>query len=181
MFWKVKQQSLFVDDAYFNITCERTKQVKLVTTVTNPKNLLIQYRTKYNFKNFRNIDDSSSLYIRNIFSHSRFDLALNTITPQPQPHLILKLHVLIPVLYDLFPLRRAKWYPDSQPSNVCSSYVMLCENWRSRKCHFIVFGLTRLGLEPIIYRTRGDFALPLYHYCGATLKKNKVFKRYSSL
>ena len=119
--------------------------------------LLIQYRTKYNFKNFGNIDDSS-LYIRNIFSHYRFDLALNTITPQPPPHLILKLHVLIPVLYNLFPLRRAKWYPDSQPTNVCSSYLMLCENWRSSKCHFIVFGLTRLGLQPIIYLTRGDYA-----------------------
>jgi hypothetical protein len=35
---------------------------------------------------------------------------------------------------------------------------MLCENWRSSKCHFIVFGLTRLGLQPIIYLTRGDYA-----------------------
>jgi len=40
-------------------------------------------------------------------------------------------------------------------------------NGEATNTNFIVFGLTRSGLETTIYRTRGDHAIkPLHHQCG---------------
>ena len=45
-------------------------------------------------------------------------------------------------------------YPDSEPTSLCSfSFLLSVE---ATNTNFVVFGLTRLGLEPTIYRTRGE-------------------------
>jgi hypothetical protein len=45
-------------------------------------------------------------------------------------------------------------YPDSEPTSLCSFSLMPVFSGESTNTNFIVFGLTRLELEPTIYRTR---------------------------
>ena len=51
-----------------------------------------------------------------------------------------------------------KWlthYPDSDPTSLCSFWILSGETTNT---NFIVFGLTWYGVEPTIYRTRGEQA-----------------------
>jgi hypothetical protein len=47
-------------------------------------------------------------------------------------------------------------YPDSESTSICSFSLMLRAYRRSRNFFFIVFGLTRPGLESTIYHTRDE-------------------------
>ena len=49
-------------------------------------------------------------------------------------------------------------YPDSEPTSLSSLSLLLHAYRRSNKYHFVVFGLTRSGLEPTIYRTLVEHA-----------------------
>ena len=49
-------------------------------------------------------------------------------------------------------------YPDSEPTSLCSYSLILCTKQRAANTNFIVFGLTHLGLESLIYHTQGEHA-----------------------
>jgi hypothetical protein len=49
-------------------------------------------------------------------------------------------------------------YPDSEPTSLCSFPLILRAKRKQQIPNFIVFGLTRSGLEHTIYRTRGKHA-----------------------
>ena len=62
------------------------------------------------------------------------------------------------------PTRR--YYPDSEPTSICSFSLMMCDQRGSNKYQCIVFGLIRQWIDPTIYYTRGESAKPLHHQCG---------------
>ena len=47
-------------------------------------------------------------------------------------------------------------YLDSEPISLCSFFLTLLSQQRSNKYQFIIFGFTRSGIEPMIYRTPGE-------------------------
>ena len=50
------------------------------------------------------------------------------------------------------------YYPDSEPTSLCSFSLMLCAQWRSNKYQFYSLWFDLIGLELTIYRTRGEHA-----------------------
>ena len=48
-------------------------------------------------------------------------------------------------------------FPDSEPTSICSFSLML-HSGEATNTNYIVFGLTRSGLEPTIYRTQDEHA-----------------------
>jgi hypothetical protein len=55
-------------------------------------------------------------------------------------------------------------YSDSEPTSLCSFSLLLRAERKNNKYqfYFTVFGLTRPGLEPTIYRIRGEHAANHY-------------------
>jgi hypothetical protein len=49
-------------------------------------------------------------------------------------------------------------YPDSEPTSLLFSLYCCVFCGEATHTNFIVFGLTRWGLEPMIYRTPGEYA-----------------------
>ena len=52
-------------------------------------------------------------------------------------------------------------YPDSEPTSLCSYSLLLCAYQKNSKYQFymLLFGLTWPGLEPMMYCTRGEYAI----------------------
>ena len=68
-------------------------------------------------------------------------------------------------------------YPDSEPTSLCSFSLMLRVQRRSKNVNFTVFGLTRSGLEPTIYLTRGEHT---NHYTTDAVKLFGIVRAWHS-
>ena len=55
-------------------------------------------------------------------------------------------------------------YPDSKPTSLCSLSIML-HSREATNTNFMVFALTRLGVQPTIYYTRDGHANHYYRCC----------------